>query len=143
MPHSFPTRRSSDLRKATIDKFIGDAILAFWNAPLDDPDQHANAARSALAMLERLEQLNAEMPGQQGQTWPGEVAIGIGLNSGQCCVGNMGSDQRLSYSLIGDTVNLASRIEGLTKYYKVPIALGSVLRQELQDFATVELDQNG
>src|SRR3546814_19201079 len=97
-------------RKATIDKFIGDAILAFWNAPLDDPDQHANAARSALAMLERLEQLNAEMPGQQDQAWPGEVAIGIGLNSGPCCVGNMGSAQRLSYSLIGDTVNLASRI---------------------------------
>ena len=127
-------------RKATIDKFIGDAILAFWNAPLDDPDQHANAARSALAMLGRLEQLNAEMPGQPGQTWPGEVAIGIGLNSGPCCVGNMGSAQRLSYSLIGDTVNLASRIEGLTKYYKVPIAMGSALRQELPDFAAVELD---
>src|SRR3546814_3926245 len=81
-------------------------------------------------MLERLEQLNAEMPGQQDQAWPGEVAIGIGLNSGPCCVGNMGSAQRLSYSLIGDTVNLASRIEGLTKYYKVPIAMGGARSEE-------------
>src|SRR3546814_18687098 len=80
------------------------------------------------------------MPGQPGQTCPVEVAIGICLNRGPCCVGNMCSAQRLSYSLIGDTGNLASRIEGLTKYYKVPIAMGSVLRQELPDFATVELD---
>lgn len=127
-------------RKATIDKFIGDAILAFWNAPLDDPDQHANAARAALAMQERLKQLNREMPQQQGQVWPGDVAIGIGLNSGPCCVGNMGSAQRLSYSLLGDAVNLASRIEGLTKFYKVKIAMGSALQKELPQFATLELD---
>lgn len=127
-------------RKATIDKFIGDAILAFWNAPLDDPDQHANAARSALGMVERLKQLNVEMPDKNGEPWPGEVSIGIGLNAGPCCVGNMGSAQRLSYSLIGDTVNLASRIEGLTKYYKVSIAMGSAMRQALPDFASIELD---
>jgi len=127
-------------RKATIDKFIGDAILAFWNAPLDDPDQYANAARAALAMRERLKALNWEMPHQPGQVWPGEVAIGIGLNSGSCCVGNMGSAQRLSYSLLGDTVNLASRIEGLTKLYKVDIAVGSALQKQLPKFATVELD---
>lgn len=127
-------------RKATIDKFIGDAILAFWNAPLDDPDQHANAARSALGMIDRLKQLNAEMPDKKGEPWPGEVSIGIGLNAGPCCVGNMGSAQRLSYSLIGDTVNLASRIEGLTKYYKVSIAMGSAMHQALPDFASIELD---
>ncbi len=127
-------------RKATIDKFIGDAILAFWNAPLDDPDQHANAARSALGMVERLKQLNAEMPGKKDEPWPGEVSIGIGLNAGPCCVGNMGSAQRLSYSLIGDTVNLASRIEGLTKYYKVPIAMGSAMQRVLPEFASIELD---
>lgn len=128
-------------RKATIDKFIGDAILAFWNAPLDDPDQYANAARSALAMVERLERLNAEMPSRPDQSWPGRVAIGIGLNAGPCCVGNMGSAQRLSYSLIGDTVNLASRIEGLTKYYGVAIAMGSSMRRELPDFAAVGIDR--
>lgn len=129
-------------RKATIDKFIGDAILAFWNAPLDDPDQHVNAARAALDMAARLQALNGD-PALRGAgtPWPGEVKIGIGLNSGPCCVGNMGSAQRLSYSLIGDTVNLASRIEGLTKYYGVTIALGSALAAQLPQFALVELDR--
>ena len=127
-------------RKATIDKYIGDAIVAFWNAPLDDPQQYENAARSALAMIERLEQLNTEMPAKPGEPWPDQVKIGIGLNAGPCCVGNMGSAQRLSYSLIGDTVNLASRIEGLTKYYGIQIAIGSAMRAEIPDFATVVVD---
>lgn len=128
-------------RKATIDKFIGDAILAFWNAPLDDPDQHRNAARAALAMVDRLRALNAGQGRDPALTWPGEVRIGIGLNCGMCCVGNMGSAQRLSYSLIGDTVNLTSRIEGLTKYYGVTIAVGSALAERLPDFALLELDR--
>jgi len=128
-------------RHATIDKYIGDAILAFWNAPLDDPDQHENAARGALEMIERLERLNAEMPDQKDVSWPGRVEIGIGLNAGPCCVGNMGSARRLSYSLIGDTVNLASRIEGLTKSYGVRILLGEELARHLPDFATLEVDR--
>ncbi len=128
-------------RKATIDKFIGDAIVAFWNAPLDDPDQHRNAARAALEMVARLEALNDVELRDPEVTWPGEVRIGIGLNCGLCCVGNMGSAQRLSYSLIGDTVNLTSRIEGLTKYYGVTIAIGSALRTRLADFAVLELDR--
>ena len=128
-------------RKATIDKFIGDAIVAFWNAPLDDPDQHRNAARAALEMIRRLETLNAGEGRDPAVTWPGLVKIGIGLNCGLCCVGNMGSAQRLSYSLIGDTVNLASRIEGLTKFYGVSIAIGSALRDHLGDFAVLELDR--
>lgn len=128
-------------RKATIDKFIGDAILAFWNAPLDDPDQYVNAARSALNMVARLKTLNPEMQAKTNEPWPGEVKIGIGLNAGPCCVGNMGSAQRLSYSLIGDTVNLASRMEGLTKFYGVHIAIGSALQRHLPHFATLELDQ--
>lgn len=127
-------------RKATIDKFIGDAILAFWNAPLDDPDQYANAARGALDMQARLAGLNAEMAAQSAVPWPGDVQIGIGMNSGPCCVGNMGSAQRLSYSLIGDTVNVASRIEGLTKYYGVGIAIGDSLVEHLRSFACVPLD---
>lgn len=127
-------------RHATIDKFIGDAILAFWNAPLDDPDQYANAARAALDMVAELTRLNREMPANDSELWPGEIRMGIGLNAGPCCVGNMGSAQRLSYSLIGDTVNLASRIEGLTKLYGVAIAIGSTLKRELPQFATVVID---
>ena len=127
-------------RKATIDKFIGDAIVAFWNAPLDDLDQHRNAARAALEMVRKLDALNAGEERDPEAAWPGPVRIGIGLNCGLCCVGNMGSAQRLSYSLIGDTVNLSSRIEGLTKFYAVSIAIGKALNDKLAEFATLELD---
>ncbi len=127
-------------RKATIDKFIGDAIVAFWNAPLDDPDQHRNAARAALEMVRKLGALNAGEGRDPDAAWPGPVRIGIGLNCGLCCVGNMGSAQRLSYSLIGDTVNLSSRIEGLTKFYGVSIAIGKALHDNLAGFATLEMD---
>lgn len=126
---------------ATIDKFIGDAILAFWNAPLDDPAHREHAARAALAMIERLERLNAAMLESQDQPWPGEVRIGIGLNAGPCCVGNIGSAQRLSYSLIGDAVNLASRLEGLTKHYGVPIVISAGFREGIIQFATLPLDR--
>jgi adenylate cyclase len=128
-------------RRATIDKYIGDAILAFWNAPLDDPDQHEHAARAALEMIDELKSLNETMPGRKDASWPGRMEIGIGLNAGPCCVGNMGSAQRLSYSLIGDTVNLASRIEGLTKGYGVRILMGEELAQALPTFATLEVDR--
>ncbi|MEO9913613.1 MAG: adenylate/guanylate cyclase domain-containing protein [Parasphingorhabdus sp.] len=128
-------------RKATVDKFIGDAILAFWNAPLDDPDQFRNGARAALQMVNSLERLNQEQPQKAGQVWPPNVQIGIGMNAGLCCVGNMGSQQRLSYTLIGDTVNIASRFEGLTKQYGVQILIGSALAAHLQGFALLELDR--
>lgn len=127
--------------RATLDKYIGDAILAFWNAPLDDPDHHRNAARAALAMIAKTDELNRTMPGRAGVVWPDEVKVGIGLNSGLCCVGNMGSKQRLSYSLIGDTVNVAARLEGLTKTYGVPIIAGDTLAEQLDGFALIELDQ--
>jgi len=128
-------------RKGTIDKFIGDAILAFWNAPLDDEDQHCNAARGALEMSARLDRLNREMIARGHPDWPGQVEIGIGINAGPCCVGNMGSAQRLSYSLIGDTVNVAARIEGLTKVYGARIAIGEDLALKCGEFALIELDR--
>jgi adenylate cyclase len=128
------------VHKATIDKYIGDAILAFWNAPLDDPDHVENAARATLAMVDRLAELNAEKVGGPGP-WPGEVRIGVGLNTGLCCVGNIGSAQRLNYSLIGDTVNLASRIEGQTKTYGVTIAMGEETARRLPGYALLELDR--
>lgn len=127
--------------KATLDKYIGDAILAFWNAPLDDPEHPSNAARAALAMIEKTQALNLAMARQDAVPWPNEVRIGIGLNSGLCCVGNMGSRERLSYTLIGDTANVASRLEGLTKLYGVPIAVGEALAHRLTGFALMELDQ--
>ncbi len=91
-------------------------------------------------MLARLEELNRTMPGGT-EPWPGEVKIGIGLNAGPCCVGNMGSAQRLSYTLIGDTVNLASRLEGLTKYYGVRILIGGALEAQLSGFAILPVDR--
>ncbi len=127
-------------RKATIDKYIGDAVLAFWNAPLDDPDQYRNSANGALDMIDAMKDMNARKSGLVGP-WPGDIAIGIGLNAGRCCVGNMGSRQRLSYSLIGDAVNLASRLEGLTKVYGVPILMGETLAREVPEFAQLEVDQ--
>ena len=127
--------------KATIDKYIGDAILAFWNAPLDDPDHHAHCARAALAMQERLRALNREMLARQDSGWPGDVRIGVGLNSGRCCVGNIGSERRLSYSLIGDSVNLASRLEGLSKVYAVPILAGEDLVAHLPGLAWLTVDR--
>ena len=126
--------------RATIDNYIGDAILAFWNAPLDDPDQYANAAHAALEMAEKTRELNRTISDREGVVWPGNVGIGIGLNAGLCCVGNMGSQQRLSYTLIGDTVNVASRLEGLTKQYGVPIIAGNALAKQLDGFALLELD---
>lgn len=127
--------------RATLDKYIGDAILAFWNAPLDDPDHYRNAARAALAMTHQLAELNRMKPQEAGVIWPENVRIGIGLNSGLCCVGNMGSKQRLAYSLIGDTVNVAARLEGLTKQYGVEIIVGEALARELHGFALMEIDQ--
>ncbi len=127
-------------RKATIDKYIGDAVLAFWNAPLDDPDQYRNAAHGALDMIDSMKEMNARKSGLVGP-WPGDIAIGIGVNAGRCCVGNMGSRQRLSYSLIGDAVNLASRLEGLTKVYGVPILMGATLAKEIPEFGQLEVDQ--
>ncbi len=128
-------------RKATLDKYIGDAVLAFWNAPLDDPEHPQNAARAALEMVAKVAELNREMAGQQAVPWPGEVKIGIGINTGLCCVGNMGSAERLAYTLIGDTVNVASRLEGLTKLYGVPIAIGEAMAARLDGFALLELDR--
>jgi adenylate cyclase len=126
--------------RATIDKYIADAIVAFWNAPLDDPDHAEHAARASLAMVARLAELNAEKIGKGGP-WPGEIRIGIGLNSGICCVGNIGSAQRLNYSLIGDMANLASRIEGQTKVYGVTIAMGAESARRLPGYALIELDR--
>jgi adenylate cyclase len=94
----------------SLDKFIGDAIMAFWGAPLDDPQHACHAVAAALEMAEVLQRFKREL-GPQGA----EFDVGIGIHSGPAVVGLIGSEQRREYTAIGDTVNLASRIEGLTK----------------------------
>jgi adenylate cyclase len=129
--------------KGTIDKYIGDAIMAFWNAPLRDPAQEIDACEAALAMLHRVETLNQrrkEEAAHGGHRFI-PIKVGIGINTGRCVVGNMGSDLRFNYSVLGDTVNLASRLEGQSKTYGVPIILGAKTAQAAREkFAVLELD---
>jgi adenylate cyclase len=131
-------------RNGTIDKYIGDAIMAFWNAPLDDPQQEINACEAALEMLARADKLNQEFrreADQNGGTYM-PLRIGIGLNTGPCVVGNMGSDFRFDYSVLGDTVNVASRLEARTKDYRIPIVIGPGTEQNAKEkFATIEIDR--
>jgi adenylate cyclase len=130
-------------RRGTIDKYIGDAIMAFWNAPVDDDEHEANACDAALAMLERAEALNVELK-REAETNGGvymPLRIGIGLNSGPCVVGNMGSDFRFNYSVLGDTVNVASRLESRTKDYRLSMVIGSRTAEGAsKKFATMEID---
>jgi adenylate cyclase len=118
---------------ATIDKYIGDAIMAFWNAPLDVPGHRQRACESVLAMFDALKKLNA--------TLEKPVRIGVGLNTGICCVGNLGSRQRFDYSAIGDSVNVGSRIEGLTKQYGVSNLIAESTASEVQGLAMLEVDK--
>jgi len=129
-------------RKGTIDKYMGDCIMAFWNAPLDDPEHAVNACRSALQMMADLAPLNARLEEQAKIESRRHVPIniGIGLNSGDVVVGNMGSDQRFDYSVLGDNVNLASRLEGQSKPYGVGIVIGENTYQRAPGFACLELD---
>lgn len=129
-------------RLGYIDKYIGDCIMAFWNAPLDDAAHCANACEAALTMQDTLAVLNekwrleAEAEGRKHLP----INIGVGLNTGPCCVGNMGSDQRFNYSVLGDDVNLASRLESQSKAYHVKIIIGPRTREQAPDFAALELD---
>ncbi len=123
--------------EGTIDKYMGDCIMAFWNAPIDVADQRSKAISSALEMLEHLDSLNLEL--EKDGLLP--ISIGIGLNTGSVVVGNMGSDQRFDYSCLGDAVNLASRLEGQSKGYGVKIIIGEETSKGLDGFILVELDQ--
>ena len=103
--------------EGTLDKYIGDAIMAIWGAPIPHDDHAARASRAAVGMVECLEKLHAEF---DARGWP-RLETGIGLHTGEMIVGNMGSVRRLSYTVMGDNVNLGSRLEGLTKYYHTRI----------------------
>ena len=104
----------------TIDKFMGDCIMAFWNAPIDDPEHEENAVQAALEMQEELKLLNAELTKENLPN----INIGIGINTGEALVGNMGSNQRFDYSVIGDAVNLASRLESSSKTLGKTLVVG-------------------
>jgi len=104
----------------TIDKYMGDCIMAFWNAPIDTPNHKELAIKSALEMIDKLKELN----NNDGFGDSNKINIGIGINTGKCIVGNMGSEQRFDYSVIGDSVNLASRLEGVSKNYDATLVVG-------------------
>ncbi len=129
-------------RNGTIDKYMGDCIMAFWNAPLDDPHHADHACESALAMMRALDDVNLALEAEARETGrPFHLLkIGIGINTGECVVGNMGSDQRFDYSVLGDAVNLASRLEGQSKTYGVGIVIGETTRDAAPGWAALELD---
>ncbi|HEX5320359.1 MAG TPA: adenylate/guanylate cyclase domain-containing protein [Stellaceae bacterium] len=129
-------------RRGTIDKYMGDCVMAFWNAPLDDSQHARHACDSALAMIAALEGVNAELSAEaadEGREFR-PLKVGVGLNTGDCVVGNVGSDQRFDYSVLGDAVNLAARLEGQTKTYRVDIIIGEATRHAAPTLAAIELD---
>ncbi|MEP9390252.1 adenylate/guanylate cyclase domain-containing protein [Mesorhizobium sp. KR9-304] len=132
-------------RDGTIDKYMGDAIMAFWNAPLDLHDHALRACRAGLDMVKRASDLNEERRKEVEQNPEEdfhEIRIGVGINTGQCVVGNMGSDMRFDYTALGDTVNLASRLEGQSKPYGVAVILGDSTAIAVGDkLAVLEIDR--
>ncbi len=127
--------------RGTIDKFMGDAVMAFWNAPLNHDDHARAACRAALTMRQGVNELNRRRVEEAGSGHVAPINIGIGLSTGSCMVGNMGSDTRFDYTAMGDTVNLASRLEGQSRFYGQTIIVGSETeRVTRDDFAFLELD---
>jgi adenylate cyclase len=123
--------------RGTVDKYMGDCVMAFWGAPVSEPDHASLAVKAALEMTSAIEKINVQY---RAQGLP-EIGIGIGINTGQMCVGDMGSDVRRSYTVIGDAVNLASRIEGLCKTYGVNIVVSDNTRAQTAGVDWQELDR--
>ena len=121
----------------TLDKYIGDAQMAFWNAPTDEPNHAKLAVKTALQMMESLDEFNREVVAEGVPAF----GMGLGINTGIVVVGNMGSNQRFDYTCLGDSVNLASRLEGQSKPYGVRIILGPLTAEQVKDeYPVVELD---
>lgn len=123
--------------RGTIDKYMGDCVMAFWGAPVEMADHAALAVKTAREMSQAVHEINRE---HQAKGIP-PIGVGIGLNTGTMCVGDMGSDIRRSYTVIGDAVNLGSRLEGLSKVYGVDIVVSETARKQAPDFAWQELDR--
>jgi adenylate cyclase len=123
--------------EGTLDKYIGDAQMAFWNAPLDDSEHAKHAVKTALEMLGDLERFNKEIAIEGVPPF----GMGLGINTGSVVVGNMGSSQRFDYTCLGDTVNLASRLEGQSKPYHVKMVIGPKTYEYVKDeYLCLELD---
>ena len=124
--------------QGTIDKYMGDCIMAFWNAPSEDPDHREKSIDAAFAMTKALEQLNIDL----NRSNEDKLSVGIGINTGECIVGNMGSNKRFDYTVLGDAVNLASRLEGQSSNYGMQIILGegSIKGLSEEKYIIFELD---
>ena len=132
-----PMTRVIHEQRGTIDKYMGDAIMAFWGAPIEDSNHARHALEAGLQMLEKLEEVNTQFV---ARGWP-EVRIGVGVNTGIMSVGNMGSEFRMAYTVLGDAVNLGSRLEGLTKGYGVWLIVSESTKDAVPEYVYRELDR--
>jgi adenylate cyclase len=124
-------------RRGTVDKYMGDSVMAFWGAPVSMSNHAELAVLTALDITQAIEQINQE---HLAMGLPG-VKLGIGLNTGSMCVGDMGSFMRRSYTVVGDAVNIAARLESLTKKYETPILVGAKTKLSAPQFDWLEVDQ--
>jgi adenylate cyclase len=122
--------------RGTIDKYMGDCVMAFWGAPIETPDHASLSVQTALDMAQAIQAINQE----RSQAGLPAIGVGVGLNTGEMCVGDMGSDVRRSYTVVGDAVNLGSRLEGLSKLYGVDIVASESTRRQAPGFVWQELD---
>jgi adenylate cyclase len=123
----------------TIDKFMGDCLMAWWGAPLECPNHAMMAMKSAMEIELLTEQMNKDIK-EEGIELP-PVVIGTGINTGQCIVGNMGSEERFDYSVVGDAVNLAARLEVQTRTFDTPILISEYTYSQLQDIPCERIDE--
>lgn len=123
--------------KGTIDKYVGDMVMAFWGAPINDPQHAHHAIQTAMAIIEQLPKINNSMK----QFNLPQIKVGIGLASGEMNVGDMGSEFRRSYTVLGDTVNLASRLENLTKFYQLDILVNDTLVKQVEQIIWLPVDK--
>ncbi len=122
--------------RGTIDKYMGDAVMAFWGAPLDDPKHASHGVKAGLEMIKVMHELGPEF---KKRGWP-ELKVGVGLNTGMMNVGNMGSEFRMAYTVLGDAVNLGSRLEGLTKQYGVDLMVSETTAEAASEYEYRQLD---